>query len=144
MNVMIGVCAILSGCNPFEPQLYSVCEHALQQRLKSPASYKRVDVRYSERPATRHEFLKSIIYVQDSGSRERLISGFDRNPQAKKQYELAITYDAMNSFGAMLRGFATCGFMGESSSDATSLDVTINGETNLDWYRHLLQEQSDK
>ena len=86
---------LLGACDAFGESYVSRCERSVKQYLKAPGSFKMVEVTYNT-STKRH---------------------------GREVYVVSFTFDSQNGFGANLRGFANCVFIGDSGL------VGINGKT---------------
>lgn len=87
---------LLCGCGPLSSNFVVACEDQIKQRLKSPSSYNRVDMRVT-----------------------KAVPGGEGTPT---HFSLFITYEASNSFGVMLRDQALCTYV---SKDGSVVDAAV-------------------
>ncbi|TPK18057.1 hypothetical protein [Mesorhizobium sp. B2-5-7] len=121
----------------FDDGLTKSCEEALRQRLKAPSQYKRVRIVRDTKDMTRDEF---VAYLdgsrEDESVRKFHLKSFDAKNIQPQTLSLAIEYDAPNSFGTVLRGYADCRYESTYGKDPISyLFVKIDGKTSLEWLR---------
>lgn len=132
----------------FKEQLTEACEKALADRLKAPATYKRVSVsEMVQEDATidqcmgwdvpelkeRDERLakKSKIYASSVELGLRICKEW---PQVYSY--LLLTYEANNSFGVPIRNRVVCSIVTTDAGEVGAYaedSVRINGYTNRDW-----------
>ncbi|MDB5681676.1 MAG: hypothetical protein JWO16_1481 [Sphingomonas bacterium] len=110
VRMLILVSAIaLSGCG--KPDV-AACESYLKKKLKSPATYQRVDVKsYDEGPMTLDAFRTSMGLLPTAQADElgKLDSQLLKGRKISKR-QVFVTYDAANAFGTPIRGIEVCTF----------------------------------
>jgi hypothetical protein len=129
--VAILVCIPVGGCNFFDSDLVRACETELKDRLKAPSSYRRVEMlENQDRQLTHDEFFEEEAkhvdaYVEDE---------WNRNKPLPKRFDVRITYDSQNSFGALIRNYAKCEYVAKfgSTSKPSVMDVRIDGYSKID------------
>ncbi|TPE45082.1 hypothetical protein [Amaricoccus solimangrovi] len=125
------------------------CEPVLKMRLKSPSSYKRIDVSDLERRrATLDEYMG--WYSEKEKSRSKEISASDPDGYgdiisdkldmfSKVMFDIVyiyIEYDAENLYGASIRSTAICSDIIPSGAEFDEFGIpgpSINGMTEIDW-----------
>ncbi len=134
----------LAGPGEADAKAVLYCEAILKGQLKSPASYRRVNIGAGSDPITDY-----VQFVRLLEGQAKLTRGLDDTQASKAVHEYAVgdrdayrtrmtkaievgrerwavvVYDAQNSFGAMLRGKFQCGFLDEKGDGGFSVkDVT--------------------
>lgn len=85
-------------------RLVQNCETAIQDRLRSPASYKRISVRQAVQPMTRDE-----LSARTMAARYReTMAEFDAGSYRPQVWRVAVEFDGVNAFNAPLRGIGLC------------------------------------
>ncbi|WP_189413755.1 hypothetical protein [Mesorhizobium sp. M00.F.Ca.ET.217.01.1.1] len=135
MVVAAGGVAFAYNTGYFDDDLTKSCEEALRQRLKAPSQYKRIRMARDSKDMTRDEFITHLNTSGDTESVRRFyLKSFDAKEIEPKNLSLAIEYDAPNSFGTMLRGYADCTYGSTYGRDPVSyLFVKIDGKTSTEW-----------
>lgn len=125
-----------------------VCEDAIKERLKSPSSYRELSIsEVTRRPATLDEYLgihsekqrqsRAKLMREDYKYRDLAKSMEDSFSTMRLDYvEIFVTYEASNSYGAMIKGIAKCSGNVRPDEPFDDLGVTgpaINGQTHLQW-----------
>ncbi|GGG77714.1 hypothetical protein GCM10011415_28300 [Salipiger pallidus] len=127
----------------------SACEDTLKKRLKAPSTYRRLsDPHIAESVATLDD------YKGWTDNPEKKASDQDRQARNPKLAEMQaaqtrrflldehtlkraiIEYEAANSYGTPIRGYALCTFADpspESFSDFDRQNVMIDGRTAFEW-----------
>ena len=122
-----------------DPPEVRICEGLLLEELKSPSSYKRVEVnRFSEQIEFEEAFRK--IYPDSQGSwrdyAESIHPDFQFIAESMARHwtgptyiEVYLEYDADNSYGASIRGLTSCDFLvpnaDEDVSGATFIETKV-------------------
>jgi len=126
----------IGGCSSSESKLVTVCEEVLKLRLLAPAGYKRIEIKESNEPLNRADY-KRYLAGDEYGP---LIQGarmkdFDQGRVKPLMFEVLITYDAPNAYGAPIRGTSRCQYPtdNEDTSKADRLYVMVDGKTNAEW-----------
>ncbi len=125
------------------------CEEVFLQRLKSPSSYKRIEVtELRTRPATLDEHLGIFDPAQKAeydrrlkdprmGARFRELDEADRARFAAVPHDFLtflVSYDADNAFGTALRGAFECSTVAESGQPLSEFFTAyVDGHTALSW-----------
>jgi hypothetical protein len=128
--------------------LLGACDEAIQERLKAPSTYERVNsTEFERRPATLDDFMGWTKPEMELQARALAIHN-QRYAEALKlqmdafrigEYDLiesVIQYDADNAFGTPIRSTATCSDVinrGATFEQFGPIGPRINGQTNLDW-----------
>lgn len=94
------------------------CEATLKERLKSPSSYRRVSIGETHRDMTIAEYTEDFDKVVSLQTIKLRTAGFLKEKPTPQIFNVHITYDAQNSYGAMLRGQSDCTYK-ETSKIAT-------------------------
>jgi hypothetical protein len=112
-----------SGCTQVEnlrnPEV-AACEAYLLETLKSPSSYKRVSFTVVDTTVSK----EMLAAAKGGADIDKTLAGIATNPGIR---EVALDYDADNSFGSNLRGGTACYFpmsdieAGEPSGDLDSM-----------------------
>lgn len=125
----------------YDPPMVKACETAIKKRLRSPSTYKRINISRSSSRETASEFKAHIAKEESSEAvRDMLLRDMDQNGPQRTHYTLLIEYDASNAYGAPIRDIAECAYTGKSDSNAKDyFDVTIDGKSHLDWLKSALQ-----
>jgi hypothetical protein len=163
-NLAITLGILLAGCgvfwylsNPSEEEfLVRVCETELADRLKSPSSYKRLEIiGYEVIQPTRNEYfgwtnpekLKSDTPEPNESPEVR-----EARQALEEIYEVGghlmargfIKYEASNTFGASIQGVAECSYVGRNVNDLFQYlgptTVRVDGFTALEWSFYQLKE----
>lgn len=162
---MIGLAAFVAllaagGASVLLPKMFSAeakfltaCDEVIQDRLKSPSSYKRISATEIRRqPASLHEYMGNptpdqVEESRQSEARDKNIANTNdilrkafRNGEHEKVSTL-IEYDADNSYGTALRGVAECFVVvrkGESPARTKSFTY-VDGYTPLGWSLKVLR-----
>jgi hypothetical protein len=122
--------------------LTRVCEGVLKKRLKAPSTYRRVSVNSNEKPVGLGDYFaaQAAKFSKDDPTLMKDLSDanirrLNKSSDHATNFQVFITYDAENSFGAPLRGTALCEYISKSGSDseASALDVTVDGKTQFDF-----------
>lgn len=120
----------------FKSAAVGICEERLIANLKAPATYRFVDSSETREPATesdlvvhRRKVFKNPESAKISKAEEMLI-GLHGNPE---KVTVLLTYDAQNSFGALLRGYAICESVGLHGFKPSKYDYLLNGESYFDY-----------
>lgn len=116
----------LGACNPIESGFVKACEAALQDRLKSPSTYKRINLVQTVEPLTVNEYAKGD---------QKIFDFYMKSERKPVRHIVLFTYDASNSFGVPIRNVAKCSYDtidGEKPVDSKEL-VEIDGKTNIEW-----------
>ena len=132
--VLMLTSVVLGGCNPFASSWADDCEASYKERLRSPATYKRIeadvfyiDVSIDEYIANNPDLLR--IEIEDLHEKRPPI----------KNWKVLITYDASNAMGVPIRGKFYCEQItktgeepkgGRSKTDL--LIMKVNGKSLLD------------
>lgn len=121
-------------------RLATICEAKIKARLKAPATYQRAKVGEYSFQMTAAEYKdRELTKMRDAGldgdawrdAYKKLdsdLAAIESSPTAAPYIlEARISYDAQNSFGALLRGNAVCQFVSpDGNKDAVDeLAVTI-------------------
>lgn len=135
--VSVGVCLAVSGCSFFEGNIVAACEEALQQRLRSPSSYTRIELsQYKRTIKDRADYERLLSFMKDPAARARALGDFDSGTLQPTEFRLLIVYDAMNAFGVPIRGTAECKWENlhrDDDSKAAFYSVTVDGKTLVEW-----------
>lgn len=126
----------------YDAPMVKACESAIQKRLRSPSSYKRINISKSYIRETASEY-KAYIEKQDSSEfvKDVRLRDLEKNGPQRTHYTLLIEYDASNAYGAAIRDIDECAYTGESDRDAKDyFDVTLNGKSHIDWLKSALQK----
>ena len=100
-------------CSACGDRAVKACEAFIAEGLRSPSSYRRVEVNDSLKKLTPDPKAKSIV--------DRM-QGYER--------EILITYDAPNAFGVPIRGMELCTFDAHENGDMMSgLDPVSLGKS---------------
>lgn len=128
---VLAISLMLPGCEKIrqwrDPAI-NACREQLIEKLKSPSSYKEIEVTTDSSP------ISKIEYMRLTSSLHPRESSIDRKNPAI--YSVVITYDAENSFGTALRSKEMCQFVadhvGQPPSDfSTKAAADIaSGHTN--------------
>lgn len=111
------------------------CEEAIKKRLRSPSSYKRIELTRSERFLTEEEY-KARLDRENSSDilKEMDMTSFRTKEISPKEISLFVEYDAPNGFGVPIRGHSECTYISERGADPDSyLYVSVDGKTNTEW-----------
>lgn len=133
-SVLVPVaCALLTGCNPFENKMTAACEQAIQERLKAPATYKRISITSESRDISRPEFVRYLVGGNENYSKLQ-IERFDSGRIKPKIHKRIITSDASNDFGVPIRAINVCSYVSPDENPAPPwISVEIDGQTSSDW-----------
>lgn len=136
LTIFCGIIGLTTWLVMRDPLLY-VCESELADRLKSPAGYKRVSYTISEEQLS-EEKLRIYGSQKKWGDPEWLIAR--GKPYIRRIRN--IVYDAPNSFGVLIRGYAECSYVSRKD-DHTISDflVEIDGKTKTEWLIYQLRNQ---
>lgn len=132
-----------------ESAFIEACEEVLKKRLASPSSYKRIEATeilrspgnvddYLEITNPTYAAIREETLAKDENAREAAAARLDYFMAADpERIAVVITYDASNSFGAVLRGKTECSdyvAKGRDWDKSTSFSgPRINGITNMSW-----------
>jgi hypothetical protein len=130
------ILSALSGCNLLDSKIVTVCEEMLQERLRSPSGYDRVEVKRYEDKMTRAEY--QAYLVKDEASADEIefkTRMFDQGLYQPTVFTIYIHYDAPNAYGTPIRDLASCEYFDDDAdeSNASSYSVKVNGKTKTDW-----------
>lgn len=121
--ILVVFSATVSGCNPFEPRLYGVCEDALKEQLRSPSTYERV------RLTARDEQISAEAYEIGAGNPlTRAARTVLQQGAIPHRHVVIIEYDAVNAYGTPVRGAAECihySLTGDSKN-ASRYSISLN------------------
>lgn len=125
----------LAGCSAFDSPLIKACEDGVKLRLRSPATYNRVEVVEVARPqpmsADEYVAFQAKYYPASSNA---AVDGLAPSPAV---HEAFIKYDADNAFGTPIRGVANCKFATEDGkmpvSSISDMMIVINDQTYFEW-----------
>ncbi|MEW9616045.1 hypothetical protein AB3G45_19710 [Shinella sp. S4-D37] len=142
-SLLIMASATLSGCNPFASSWADDCETAYKERLRSPATYKRIEADVFAIDMSVDEYLAqkpNLMAIEIDRLRER------KSPI--KNWKVLITYDAANAMGVPIRGkfyceqITTTGEEPEGGrSEGELLIMKVNGKSNIELQTEALKEQ---
>jgi hypothetical protein len=162
--VLAGVGVIASqkvGLWPFESEeslLLAKCDDLIKDRLRSPATYQRVEVTdFTRRPANKLEYLqvetpeKLKLRAEQSARDKRSAEIYARQEEmfdSRKMEELSaiISYDAANGYGTPIRSVSMCTIYldeGEALEVGSGLGVRVDNMTALDWSFEQLRRISE-
>lgn len=128
--------------------LLAKCEEVLLDRLRSPATYNRVNATDVERTVA---LQNDYLYANDKRRALNQIEKNRRDAELKRLHDqkvdrfqatphdklsLYIDYDAANAFGTPLRGTARCEafvLKGRALRDVSMLDPRVDGYTSFEW-----------
>ncbi|WP_349437410.1 hypothetical protein [Pararhizobium sp. A13] len=126
----------LCSCSFFDPKIVKVCEAVLQQRLRSPSGYERIEIVSSETKMDREAFSKHVgrIDLPTSYFTSKM-QAFDSGRLRPMVFTLLISYDAPNAYGTPVRGIASCEYVGSYTDDshASEYTVSLDGQTQTQW-----------
>ncbi|MER8913741.1 hypothetical protein NKI32_07865 [Mesorhizobium sp. M0761] len=135
--------------NPFDSKMTRICEDMLTDRLRSPSSYRRIEISHYSDQIPVEEFRKikeaEIVNDKDYVTLKRIldltIGSMSKNhlPVMFKKY---IKYDADNAYGTPIRGLAECTLLAENGkeSSASVFDVRLDGTTKTEYLTKLILE----
>jgi hypothetical protein len=135
----LSVATLIGGCNLFEPAMVGVCEQALQQRLRSPTGYKRINVSHYETPLNRQQFEQKLA-GEPPANRTMALWGFDNGTTKPTHIQVFLTYDAPNAYGTPVREAAMCEYTKLTEVIPRPDNVLINGKTNFQWIAERLPQ----
>ena len=127
----------------FESALKDACTSVLAQRLKAPSTFKVTSWgSLVQRNATLEEYAGKPPTAAEFGSRlaevkklyDDMVSMFDEGEDGIAL--LDFEYEAANSFGVPIRGFARCSYVFNRPSDDSKVfepSVKIDGKSHMDW-----------
>lgn len=129
---VLSVALALGGCGGTPSKVEGVCQVLLKQRLKAPSSLSIASTRSTEEEISAAEF---VAYQNDRGA------GKPINKPAN-YYRVVLEYDAQNSFGAMLRGVASCEYVEtkDTSLEPNTFTVYLDG---LNQHEYVEVESAD-
>lgn len=109
-----------------EGRFVKACEAALQDRLKAPSTYKRINLIRLDETLTANEYARGDQDVFDK---------WIKSEKKPVRHTAVITYDAANSFGVPIRGIAKCSIDTAPDKEPSGLmeDIEIDGRSNMDW-----------
>ncbi|RWB68368.1 MAG: hypothetical protein EOQ49_22690 [Mesorhizobium sp.] len=133
-----------------------VCEKILIDRLRSPSTYKRIEIDHYSDPVPLEEFRKiredEIAKTSNAGYRDferqmlkintdLIASGSRGAPIMFKKY---IRYDAANAYGTPIRALSECTLLSEngSESEASIFNVRVDGTTKSEYLIKLIKESN--
>jgi len=133
----------------YEDRFLEACQTVLKQRLKSPTSFSLLsDPIVQKRPATIED---DMGWTDNPEKRKADKENISQDPEIKEVFERKVKrfnsnqhilvraileYEAANSYGALIRNYATCTHTDLSPDKFSELDalfVMINGYTTNDW-----------
>lgn len=132
----------------YDKKFLSACEHVLKQRLKSPSSYQRLsDPIITKEKSTFEDKLGWTNPDKKRADTATLTADPEKLERHKQQETIFglgehtlirayLEYEASNSYGALIRGYAECTHSDISPDKFTDLDkmsVMIDGYTHVDW-----------
>ena len=112
------------------------CEEALKDRLRSPSSYKRIEITRDDKILTRDEFLVELQATKGGQATLPLrLQSFDEGRIKPTLLRAYMEYDAPNAFGVMIRGLSVCEKLTDDGSEANIIPqlVRIDGKTHTRW-----------
>ncbi len=113
------------------------------ERLRSPSTYKRIDLKKREQQLTRDEYVKRLDDEKSlPDTREFKLRAFDEGRYRPALASISISYDAANAYGTPVRGHAVCEAFSDTAdySHASAWFVKVNGKTHTEW---LLEQIKD-
>ncbi|WCA60301.1 hypothetical protein G6M16_007230 [Agrobacterium tumefaciens] len=119
------------------PKLVTVCEDVLKERLRSPSTYKRIEVTDAEdKILSRDEYL---MRMRDDGvssaEMQANLRSFDDGRDKPTIFRRFISYDASNAYGVPVRGTTECEYLSSrgDESSVSKFSVRVNGKTGTEW-----------
>lgn len=117
------------------------CEEAIKFRLKSPSSYKRISVDSKATILSKSEYIDELNKDGTPDNIKKTLSEYyDENKRPEFRHERFISYEAANSFGAMIRGIGVCEYVSNNKRPSPySLLVKVNGLNQSEWLREQMR-----
>lgn len=126
----------LAGCSPSQAAWADDCESAFKSRLRSPATYQRVDLDIHSESVALDEYIQGQPELTKTE-----IDALKLDQTAINKWTVLITYDAENAFGALVRDKFYCDAVTtgddqpKGGRDETSLKLLmeVNGVSGQRW-----------
>lgn len=137
----------LAGCDWFGDAFVDACEDVLKERLKSPSSYKRISTFESSQLLDEREYAEYLTTRGESEAvQEWAMKEFKSGSIKPTNFSILIEYDADNSYGAAIRGYATCTYISDygrrpEDRKLAKFIVQVDGENSIEWLRQQLQQR---
>jgi hypothetical protein len=140
--LLVGISSF--GCNPFASSWADDCETAYKERLRSPATYKRIEADVFAVDMTIDEYIAQNTDIMPSQ-----VQNLRKNKPPIKKWTVLITYDANNAMGVPIRDKFYCEEVNRTGeeprggrSEGLILLMEVNGKSNIDLQMEALKAQS--
>ncbi|MEA3033983.1 MAG: hypothetical protein QOH86_1999 [Sphingomonadales bacterium] len=116
---------VLAGCGGGEPEI-AACEQFTKSGLRSPATYRRAEVKTVDEKVTPEELLSRRGDRPDDPARQLFLDAYKGDNLGVRN--VIISYDADNAYGTPIRGQQICMFQlrnGQLTDDEKALQSRV-------------------
>lgn len=114
----------------FDPKMVQICEELIKDRLRSPSTYRRVEVtQFSEAVSAER------AHALDPKMTRTEVIAINDGRAKPTNFQVFIKYEAANAFGTPISGLSLCEYYSVFGSDkyANAFSVKIDGKTSTEW-----------